>query len=171
MPYFRSFCRSVARWMPICKACARAVALVAAKQCLQQGRLNECEEAVVKRRVGRRRLVPTAKFSLDPAGDLMLNLLWRCGNRSRSRLRIGRRGKVLGMDVPAAGDDCRSLDGVAQLADVAWPVARFQVVHHVVRQRNLSAVGQVQERPESGWQARGCLRADCAGEAPGSGRR
>ena len=47
---------------------AGAVALVAAKQCLQQGRLDEREEAVIKSRVGRRRLVSTAKFSSRSSG-------------------------------------------------------------------------------------------------------
>ena len=78
--------------MPICKRGTGAVALVAAEERLQQGRLDEGEEAVVEGRVGRRRLIGLAEFALDPAADLVLDLIARGAGGSRPGLRSGRRG-------------------------------------------------------------------------------
>ena len=158
-PYLRSFCRSVARWIPSCWAATARLPWFFRSTAREQRRLDECQQPVVEARAGvLPATAPARRVHPPPSGVICRGALVDSRRgllRSRSRA-----GKMLGPDVAAAGDDRRVLDGVAQLADVARPGPRHQLADHVVAQRDRA------RRPAS----RDCRRK-CSARAGMSSRR
>ena len=98
-----------------------------------------------------------AQLAFDPPGKPALDLAGRRGRLRGLSPQIERAREMLGADLPSPGEDCRALDGVAQLPDVPRPGPGHQVFNDIVPERGRVARARAHLAQEMSCQGRDVL--------------